>query len=105
MFKKPGEFNRPLVMLLVIKKIMTIAEKIHTRLLTQIKEEKNNWKNVLKLVVTVVRSLAATSLPLKKYYKKFGSRHNCRNFMLCLELISEYGPVLATHISKYGDLS
>ena len=82
---------------------MITAGRIDSELLTQIEDETSYWRNVLKRVVAVVRSLAAAGLPLRGHYEKFGSTHNCGNFIMCIELIAEFDPFLATHVSKYGN--
>lgn len=88
---------------LVMRKRMTTAQRIDSQLLIQIHDEEKYWQNVLKRVVAVVKSLAAAGLPLRGHIERFGSSHNCGNFIMCAELISEFDPFLASHISKYGN--
>lgn len=88
---------------LVMKRRMTTAGRIDSQIMIQLEDEKSYWRNVLKRVVAVVRSLAAAGLPLRGHYEKFGSTHNCGNFIMCIELISEFDPFLAAHISKHGN--
>lgn len=88
---------------LAMKKRMTIAERIDSQLLIQAQDEEKYWRNVLKRVVAVVKCLAAAGLPLRGHFERFGSFHNCGNFIMCIELISEFDPFLANHIAKYGN--
>jgi len=55
------------------------------------------WKNVLKRVVVVVKTLA-----FRGDSDKIGSSHN-ENFLMSMELIAHFDPFLASHISKYGN--
>ncbi|XP_039306786.1 uncharacterized protein LOC120358119 [Solenopsis invicta] len=76
--------------------------KIYTHFSYQIDTEKKYWRNVLKRVVATVRALVTASSSLRGYIEKFGSSSS-GNFIMCLELISEFDPFLAEHIAKYGN--
>lgn len=89
--------------ILVMKRRMTSAGRVDSQLLSQVEDEISYWRNVLKRVVAVVRSLAAAGLPLRGHFERFGTTHNCGNFIMCIELIAEFDPFLASHISKYGN--
>lgn len=54
------------------------------------------WRNVLRRVVSVVKSLASRGLPFRGSDENFGSLHN-GNYMMLLELI-EFDPFLSEHI-------
>jgi len=69
----------------------------------QVETEKEYWKNVLIRVCAVVKSLSSRGLPFRGDNEQFGSLHN-GNFMMCLELIAEFDPFLAKHISNHGNL-
>lgn len=87
---------------LAIKTRMS-SKGIQSLLTSQIEDEQNYWRNVLKRVVAVVKSLAAAGLPLRGHDETFGSLSNSGNFILCLELIAEFDPFIAEHIAKYGN--
>lgn len=59
-------------------------------------------KNVLTRVCAVVKSLSSRGLPFRGDSEQFGSMHN-GNFNMCLELIAEFDPFLAKHISTHGN--
>lgn len=76
--------------------------RIDTLLTQQIRVETEYWRNVLKRVVAVVKKLASRGLPFRGTVEKFGDPKN-GNFMMCLELMAEFDPFLATHLSQYGN--
>jgi len=57
---------------------------------------------VLRRVIAVVKKLSSRGLSFRGKIEKFGSVKN-GNFMMALELISEFDPFLANHIAKYGN--
>ncbi|CAG9772267.1 unnamed protein product [Ceutorhynchus assimilis] len=69
----------------------------------QIRREEDYWRNVLKRVAAVTKKLACRGLPFRGTVEKFGNPNN-GNFMMCLELLSEFNPFLATHndITQHG---
>ena len=68
----------------------------------QIEAECNYWENVLRRVVAVIRTLAERGLSFRGTNEKFGALDN-GNFLGLLELISQFDPFLAAHISRYGN--
>lgn len=68
----------------------------------QIHEENVYWEHVLQRVIAVIRTLAERGLPFRGAVEKFGSPQN-GNFLALLELISQFDPFLAAHITKYGN--
>ncbi|KAK9736469.1 protein of unknown function (DUF4371) [Popillia japonica] len=56
----------------------------------------------LSRLIAVVKSLASRRLPFRGRDEYFGSPHN-GNYLMCLELIAEFDPFFASHISKYGN--
>ncbi len=75
-----------------------IKGKVDSHLCTQIKDKMAYWKNVLKRVVAVIKKLSSRGLALRGHDEKFGSVHN-GNFMMCLELLAEFDPFIATHMA------
>lgn len=61
-----------------------------------------NWKNVLRRVVAVVKALTSRGLLLRGHDEHFGSVHN-GNFMMVLEVRSQFDPFLEEHIREYGN--
>jgi len=57
---------------------------------------------VLKRVIAVIKKLGSRGLPFIGFVEKFGSQNNS-NFMMCLELISEFDPFLINHIVQHGN--
>ena len=76
--------------------------RIDQKLSAAIDEEVNYWKNVLRRVVSCVKSLASRGLSFRGHDEKFGSTHN-GNFMMLLELLAEFDPFLANHINRFGN--
>lgn len=76
--------------------------RIDNTLQYQVETEEVYWKNVLTRVCAVVKSLSSRGLPFRGDSEQFGSLHN-GNFMMCLELIAEFDPFLAKHISTHGN--
>lgn len=70
--------------------------------LQQEQSEMNYWREVLRRVVSVVKFLAARGLAFRGDDEKFGSHKN-GNYLGILELLSQYDPFLANHISNYGN--
>ncbi|CAH0546870.1 unnamed protein product [Brassicogethes aeneus] len=65
-------------------------------------QEISYWRNVLKRVVAVIKALASRGLPFRGDNEKFGSQHN-GNYMMLLELIAQFDPFLAEHITRFGN--
>jgi hypothetical protein len=65
-------------------------------------QEIGYWRSILKRVVAVIKALASRGLPFRGHDDVFGSPHN-GNYMMGLELIAEFDPFLASHISKHGN--
>ncbi|XP_038649470.1 LOW QUALITY PROTEIN: zinc finger MYM-type protein 1-like [Scyliorhinus canicula] len=68
----------------------------------QIQEECDYWEHVLRRVIAVIRTLAERGLAFRGTEERFGPLQN-GNFLGLLELISQFDPFLAGHISKYGN--
>ncbi|XP_057652317.1 zinc finger MYM-type protein 5-like [Diorhabda carinulata] len=67
----------------------------------QVHEENVYWKHVSQRVIAVIRTLAERGLLFRGAVEKFGSPQN-GNFGALLELISQFHPFSAAHITKYG---
>lgn len=85
-----------------MKNRSTNLNRVDKTLQYQVETEKMYWKNVLTRVCAVVKSLSSRGLPFRGDNEQFGSLHN-GNFMMCLELIAEFDPFLAKHISTHGN--
>jgi hypothetical protein len=88
--------------IMALKQRGNVLGRIDTKLVVQIENEIKYWRDVLKRVVAVVKSLASRGLAFRGQDDKFGSVHN-GNFLMGLELIAEFDPFLADHISRYGN--
>ena len=88
--------------------LLKLKDRSHTKtridkaLMSQIDEEINYWRTVLRRVVSVTKALPSRGLPFKGSDEKFGSVNN-RNFLMFLEVVAEYDPFLAYHIWKFGN--
>lgn len=76
--------------------------RIDSDLCAQINKEIDYWRNVLKRVIAVIKKLGSRGLPFRGSVEQFGNQNN-GNFMMCLELISEFDPFLSNHIVKNGN--
>lgn len=75
---------------------------VDQHLVKQIQSEKQYWTNVLKRIVAIVKSLSSRGLAFRGHDSQIGSPH-VGNFMMVLELISEFDPFLSLHLKKYGN--
>ena len=85
---------------MTLKNWGTLTNRFDSGLLDQINDEVHYWKNVLKRVVVVVKTLAMRGLAFRGNSDKIGCLHN-GNFLMSMELIAQFEPFLAWHISKY----
>ncbi|KAL4098683.1 hypothetical protein QTP88_023234 [Uroleucon formosanum] len=88
--------------LLKLKDLGQEQGRLESMLLVQINHEKMYWRSVLERVVSVIKTLASRGLPFRGQEEIFGSPKN-GNYMMLLELLSEFDPFLAQYISKYGN--
>ncbi|XP_060877870.1 zinc finger MYM-type protein 1-like [Metopolophium dirhodum] len=88
--------------LLKLKNLGQKQRRLDSMLLVQINHEKMYWRSVLERVVSVIKTLASRGLPFRGQEEIFGSPKN-GNYLMLLELLSEFDPFLAQHISKYGN--
>lgn len=79
-----------------------ILNRVDKQLTQQVEIEISYWRNVLRRVIAVVKSLSSRELPFRGRNHHFGSSQN-GNFMMSLELISEFDPFLANHIKEFGN--
>lgn len=80
----------------------SLTGSIDKMLFSQVDEEINYWKEVLRRVFSVVRKLTSRGLPLRGRDEIIGSSSN-GNFLMAMELIAEFDPFLAEHIRKYNN--
>ena len=79
-----------------------MINNLNTALTEQTQNDIEYWRNILKRVVASIKSLASRGLSFRGYDEKFGSLHN-GNYMMSLELIAEFDPLLSVHIKTYGN--
>lgn len=77
-----------------------ISGRIDAHLKIQMEEDIVYWRNVLTRILAVVKKLSSRGLPFRGSVEKFGWPHN-GNYMMALELIAEFDPFLANHITRY----
>jgi len=76
--------------------------RVDTDLLSQRKKEVNYWRNVLERIVAVIKFLASRGLPFRGDDEIVGSPNN-GNYLGCMELLSEFDPLLANHLKTFGN--
>ncbi|KAL4127199.1 hypothetical protein QTP88_011396 [Uroleucon formosanum] len=76
--------------------------RVDNTLCSQIDTEIQYWKNVLKRVLAVIKKLSSRGLAFRGHDERFGSSHN-GNYMMCLELLADFDPFLANHITTRGN--
>lgn len=75
---------------------------IEANFMTQAQQEMDYWRNILKRIVAVIKFLGSRGLPFRGAEQKCGSIRN-GNFLGILDLLSEFDPLIASHIEKYGN--
>lgn len=93
--------EHPQCQIALIKRSRTEG-RVDSGLCTQIKNEIEYWRQVLKRVIVVVKAFASRGLPFRGSSERFGSLRN-GNFMMTLETITEFDPFLSTHIAQCGN--
>ncbi|KAL4098169.1 hypothetical protein QTP88_022819 [Uroleucon formosanum] len=76
--------------------------RVDKDLLSQRKKEMNYWRNVLERIVAVIKFLASRGLPFRGDNEIVGSPNN-GNYLGCVELLSEFNPLLANHLKTFGN--
>ncbi|XP_050523340.1 zinc finger MYM-type protein 1-like [Daktulosphaira vitifoliae] len=76
--------------------------RIDSGLANQVERERLYWIQILKRVVAVVKKLASRGLALRGDTSKLGFKNN-GNFLMAIELLSEFDPFMAEHLKQYGN--
>ena len=79
-----------------------IHGNIQSPLTSQLNEEISYWRNILKKVVAVIKGLASRGQAFRGSNEKFGDQHS-GNYIMLLELIAEFDPLLTKHIERYAN--
>lgn len=87
---------------LALRSRRNILNSIDSQLTEQVDDEIKYWRNILRRVVSIVKTLASRGLPFRGHTEKLGCTQN-GNFLMSLELLAEYDTCLAEHISRYGN--
>ena len=77
--------------------------RIDSHMEIQFEKERGYWRNVLLRVVAVVQFLAQRGLAFRGENEIFGSCNN-GNFLGIIELLVQFDPFIAQHVSRYGDV-
>ncbi|KAG5899014.1 hypothetical protein JTB14_000041 [Gonioctena quinquepunctata] len=79
-----------------------IHGNIQSSLTAQLNEEISYWKNISRRVVAAIKGLASRGLAFRGSNEKFGDQHS-GNYIMLLELIAEFDPLLTKHIERYAN--
>lgn len=79
-----------------------LSNRIDKKLFSQLEDEISYWKNILRRVVAVIKLLSSRGLPFRGQNEVIGSVHNGK-FLMAIELVAQFDPFLAQHISRYGN--
>lgn len=60
------------------------------------------WRKILTQIVSVIKFLGSRGIAFRGADQKLGSIHKS-NFLGTLELLSEFDPLIASHIAQYGN--
>ncbi|KAE9524446.1 hypothetical protein AGLY_015167 [Aphis glycines] len=95
--------------LITMKTKANLSNRIDKKLFSQLEDEISYWKNILRRVVAVIKSLSSRGLPFRGQNEVIGSVHN-GNFLMAIELVAQFDPFLACnstlqaqHFSRYGN--
>lgn len=75
---------------------------LDTIVLNQSASDKDYWKSILKRIFEVIEFLGSRGQSFRGRDQTCGSVHN-GNFLGILDLLSQFDPLLATHIARYGN--
>ncbi|XP_069945875.1 zinc finger MYM-type protein 1-like [Cherax quadricarinatus] len=75
---------------------------LDSHLENQTEKERTYWRKVLERVVAVVKFLALRGLAFRGENEAFGSENNV-NFLGIIELLAQFDPFLANHVSRLGN--
>jgi len=75
-------------------------QRIDSKLIEQVNQEKIYWRSVLIRIVAIVKKLGSRGLPFRGHDEIIGSVNN-GNFLMIVELLSEFKPFLSQHITRF----
>lgn len=78
------------------------ARTLDTCILNQSQMEREYWKSIFQRIVAVIKFLGSRGLSFRGTNQTCGSNQN-GNFLGILDLLSQFDPLLASHIAKYGN--
>lgn len=77
-----------------------VVQRIDSKLMEQVSQEKIYWRSVLTRIVAIVKKLASRGLPFRGHNETIGSITN-GNFLIIVELLSEFDPFLSQHVTRF----
>lgn len=86
-----------------MKKRGCILGRIDKKLTDMVETEIKYLRSVLMHFVATVKTLSSRGLLFHNISDKFGSTHN-GNYMMALELITEFDPFLSNYIEQFGNI-
>lgn len=86
----------------VFVKRLTTVNRVDSALAQQAVSEQMYWKEILKRMLSTIRFLACRGLPFRGKNEVLGNCEN-GNYLGTLELLSEFDPLLRSHLKNYGN--
>lgn len=78
------------------------SSNIDKMFVSNVEEDILYWRSVLKRIISVIKFLGSRGLAFRGKDQIIGSKYN-GNFLGIIELISEFDPLLSSHLSRYGN--
>lgn len=75
---------------------------VDASIVNQTEDEMKYWRDILKRIVAVIRFLGSRGLAFRGANQVCGSIHN-GNFLGILDLLSEFDPLISSHIARHGN--
>jgi hypothetical protein len=80
--------------LITMKTRANLSNRIDKKLFSQLEDEIFYWKNILRRIVAVIKSLSSHGLPFRGKNEVIGSVYN-GHFLMAIELVAQFDPFLA----------
>lgn len=78
------------------------SNNIDKTFVSNVENDMRYWRSILQRIIAVIKFLGSRGLAFRGSDQIIGSKHN-GNFLGIIELISEFDPLLSSHLSRYGN--